>query len=353
MKKSARIPVAVLGATGLVGQRMVARLAGHPQFELVELAASDRSAGRLYAEAAPWRLPGEAPAEANRLIVKPCDPDAVQAPVVFSALDASVARQVEGAFAAAGRVVVSNARSYRMDADVPLVVPEANADHLALIDVQRSRRGWKGGIATNPNCSVIALTLALAPLHRAAGVRRIVVTTLQAASGAGYPGVASLDLIDNVIPEIGGEEDKLEHEPQKILGTLAGDHIDPAPLVVSSHTHRVPVQDGHLLAVSLETDTPLTPAEAAQILREFRGTPQELGLPSAPPHPVVVVDAPHRPQPRLDRDAGGGMSAVVGRIRPCPVLGLRFEVLGHNTVRGAAGGTLLIAEWLAATGRTP
>lgn len=322
-------------------------------FELVELAASDRSAGRLYADAAPWRLPGAPPPGVAGRIVKNADPASIEAPLVFSALDASVALEIEGAFARAGRAVISNARSYRMAPDVPLVVPEANADHLALVRAQRRQRGWSGFIATNPNCSVIALTLALAPLHRAARVRRVVVTTLQAASGAGYPGVSALDLIDNVIPEIGGEEDKLENEPQKILGALEGERLVPAALVVSSHTHRVPVQDGHLLAVSVETETPLAPADAAALMKAFRGMPQELALPSAPASPIVVVDAPHRPQPRLDRDEGNGMSAVVGRLRPCPVLGLRFEVLGHNTVRGAAGGTLLIAEQAARQGYVP
>jgi aspartate-semialdehyde dehydrogenase len=346
--RSSRTPVAVLGATGLVGQRLLAMLDGHPWFEVAEVVASERSAGRPYRDAARWRLPGPMPAGPAGLEVLPPDPERVRAPVVFSALDAGAADGIEPLFAADGRAVISNARSYRMAEDVPLVIPEVNPDHLELIEVQRRRRGWKGFIATNPNCSVIGLALALAPLHRAARLRRVVVTTLQAASGAGYPGVPALELLDNVVPEIGGEEDKLEREPGKILGVKAAEAIEPATLTISSHTHRVPVQDGHLIAVSLESEEPLDPGRAAQLLAGFRGVPQELGLPSAPATPILVTDAPSRPQPRLDRDAGGGMSCVVGRLRPCPVLGLRCEVLSHNTLRGAAGGTLLLAELLAA-----
>ena len=281
------------------------------------------------------------------------DPARITAGLVLSALDASVAREIEAAFAAAGRAVVSNARSHRLEEDVPLVIPEVNAEHLELIDRQRARRGSSGYVVTNPNCSVIGLVLALAPLHRAVGVRRVIATTLQAASGAGYPGVPALDLIDNVVPGIPGEEDKLHAEPLKILGRLVDGGIEPAELVVSAHTHRVPVQDGHLIAVSVETGEPLDPGRAADLLRDFRGAPQRLELPSAPAAPLVVTGAPDRPQPRLDRAAGGGMSVTVGRLATCPVLGLRSEILSHNTLRGAAGGTLLLAELLAAEGRLP
>lgn len=348
-----RVPVAVLGATGLVGQRLISLLAEHPWFELSEVAASERSAGRPYRDAVSWRLPGPIPAAAASLVVRPTAAAAIESRVVFSALDASVALEVEAELAARGAAVISNAKSHRLTADVPLLVPEANAVHLDLIDAQKRRHGSGGYIVTNPNCSVIAFVLALAPLARVRNLTRAVVTTLQAASGAGYPGVPALDLIDNVIPFIGGEEEKIETEPRKIFGRVAGGRIEDSSFVVSAHVHRVPVSDGHTLAVSLATDEPLSAGEAAQLLREFRAEPQERGLPSAPTEPVVVVSGDDRPQPRLDRMIGAGMSAVVGKIRSCPSLGLKFEVLSHNTVRGAAGGTLLIAELLAARGVLP
>ncbi len=344
-----RTPVAVLGATGLVGQRLVSLLAGHPWFELVEVAASTRSAGRPYAEAVSWQLPGPVPEPARSLEVLPADPRRVRAPLVFSALDAAAAAEVEHRFSADGRLVVSNARTHRMAPRVPLVVPEVNPDHLAALEEQRG----SGGIVTNPNCSVIALVLPLAPIHERWGVRRMVVTTLQAASGAGYPGVPSLELVDNVVPEIPGEEEKIEREPRKILGAWEGGRFREAEVVVSAATHRVPVRDGHLLAVSIETDRPADPAEVAATLAGFRREGVTGVLPSAPDPPIVVTDAPGRPQPRLDREAGAGMAVTVGRIRPCPVLGLRLEALGHNTIRGAAGGTLLLAELLRSRGLLP
>ncbi len=347
------IPVAVLGATGLVGQRMVERLANHPWFSLVELAASVRSAGRPYREVVDWKLPGGPPPRAADLVVLPAAPEEVRSGLVLSALDAAVAGEVEDRFADAGRAVVSNARSHRMDADTPLIVPEVNPEHLQLVASQRRRRGSAGFIAANPNCSVIALALALAPLHRAATVKRAVVTTLQAASGAGYPGVAALDLLDNVIPFIPGEEEKIAAEPLKIFGALAGDHVADAALQLSVQVHRVPVVDGHLLSVSVELERPLSPEDAAGAFSAFRGAPQDRSCPSAPASPVVVVGGADRPQPRLDRGAGDGMAVVVGQIRRCPALSLRFEVLGHNTIRGAAGGTLLLAELLAAEGLLP
>jgi aspartate-semialdehyde dehydrogenase len=350
---SSRIPVAILGATGLVGQRLVVRLADHPWFELVAVAASGRSAGRPYAEAVEWKLPGAVPESVADLVVVNTDPGGVRAPLVLSALDASVAGEIEDAFAATGRAVVSNARNHRMAPDVPLVVPEINADHLALVAAQQARRGGEGFIVTNPNCSTIALVLALAPLHAAARVRRAVVSTMQASSGAGYPGVPSLDLIDNMIPYIGGEQDKVETEPRKILGSCDGARVEFAPVVVSAQVHRVPVLDGHMISVNLETEWTLTPDDACALLAAFRGEPQEKQLPSAPEQPIVVDMRKDRPQPRLDRDAGRGMAIVVGQVRPCPVLGLHLEVLGHNTERGAAGGTLLVAELLAGRGLVP
>lgn len=348
-----KIPVAVLGATGLVGQRLVARLADHPWFQLAELAASGRSAGRPYAEAVDWKLPLAVPEAAADIVIAHSDPAAVTAPLTLSALDATVAGEIEEAFASAGRAVVSNAKNHRMVPDVPLVVPEINADHLALIPTQRARRGGDGFIATNPNCSTIALVLALAPLHSAAHIRRAVVSTMQASSGAGYPGVPSLDLIDNMIPFISGEQDKIESEPRKILGRCDGTRIEFAPVIVSAQVHRVPVLDGHMISVNLETEWTLTPEDACALLAAFRGEPQEKRLPSAPEQPIVVDMRRDRPQPRLDRDAGRGMSIVVGQVRACPVLGLHIEVLGHNTERGAAGGTLLVAELLAGRGLVP
>ncbi|MCU0222968.1 MAG: aspartate-semialdehyde dehydrogenase [Acidobacteria bacterium] len=348
-----RRPVAVLGATGMVGQRLVQLLDAHPWFELAEVAASDRSAGRPYGEAVNWRVSEAPPAAAAALTLRACDPAAVESALVFSALDAAAAEEVEPAFARAGRAVISNARNRRMDPDVPLIVPEANADHLALIEAQRRRWGGRGFVVCNPNCSVIGLALALAPLARTARLERLVVTTLQAASGAGYPGVPALDLIDNVIPWIADEEPKLESEPAKIFGKLAGNRVEALDLAVSAQVHRVPVSDGHLLAVSLQSSPRIGPERAAELMARFRGLPQELGLPSAPDPAIVVREASDRPQPRLDRMTGGGMAAVVGRIRPCAVLGLRMEVLSHNTIRGAAGGTLLIGELIQAQDLVP
>lgn len=348
---ASKLPVAVLGATGIVGQRLVAALSGHPWFELRELAASERRVGESYGRSVTWRLSEPLPAAAAELPLRALNPGELAAPLVFSALDASVAGEVEDAFAEAGRAVVSNARSHRFTDDVPLLIPEVNPGHLELVAVQRRRR--RGFVVTNPNCSTIALALGLAPLERAAGLEHVVVSTLQAASGAGYPGVPSLDLIDNVVPGISGEEPKMEAEPRKIFGRIAGGRVEPGGPAVSAHTHRVPVSDGHLMSVSLSTREPLDPEAARRALREFRGEPQERGLPSAPAAPVVLVDGDDRPQPRLDRGAGGGMAVVAGRVRECPVLGLRLELLGHNTLRGAAGGTLLIAELVAARGLLP
>lgn len=339
--------VGIIGATGLVGQRLAERLARHPWLRLTAVAASERSAGRRYGEAVAWALPGDPPAAAATLTIRRAVPDSfVDCDLVISALDARTARELEPALAAAGIPVVSNASAFRMDPRVPLVVPEVNASHLEILRARPSG----GFIVTNPNCSTTGLVLALAPLERAFGVERVVVATLQAVSGAGLSGPRALELIDNAIPFIEGEEEKMEVEAAKILGATTAGEFVPAALTVAAHCHRVPTLEGHLESVSVALASPASPEEAARAIREFRGEVADDGLPSAPARPVIVRDEPDRPQPRLDRDAGGGMSAVVGRLRPCPVLGLRFVVLSHNTVRGAAGGALLNAEALAARG---
>jgi aspartate-semialdehyde dehydrogenase len=342
--------VGILGATGLVGQRLVERLASHPWFDIGVLGASDRSARRTYREAVRWRLSEDPPAEAGSLTVRPCVPEEFEGcGLVFSGLDAGAAREIEPRFVEAGFAVVSNSSAFRMEPDVPIVVPEVNASHLAVLDAQR-KRGEGGFIVTNPNCSVTGLVLALAPLHQAFGVRSVVVATYQALSGAGLEGPRGLEIVDNVIPWIPGEEEKIELETPKILGSREGGVIVPAKVRVAAHCHRVGTLDGHLEAVSVELGVKVTPGEAIRVLREFEGETAGLGLPSAPRRPIVVRDEEDRPQPRLDRDAGGGMTVVVGRVRACPVLTLRFELLSHNTIRGAAGGTLLNAELLAARG---
>ncbi len=343
-----RRKIAVLGATGAVGQRFVQLLANHPWFELAEVAASDRSAGRPYGEATRWLLPGGAPREMAGRMVLPADPSAVRSGLVFSALGSDVAGKTEEAFRAAGRTVVSNAANYRMQEDVPLVIPEVNAEHLHLALAQRAKHG--GAIVTNPNCSTIGLCLALDPLRRAFGLKRVQVTTLQALSGAGYPGVSSMDILGNVLPEIAGEEEKLGREPAKIFGTLARASVEPADLVVSAQCNRVAVRDGHLLSISVELSRPVGVAEAAEAFLAYRSPLLGLDLPSAPERPLLLNREPARPQPVLDGDAGGGMAVTVGRLAPCPVLGLRFVALVHNTLRGAAGNTILIAELMAERG---
>ncbi len=344
-----RIPVGVLGATGAVGQRLVSLLEGHPRFVLAEVAASERSAGKSYAEATRWILPGEIPAGARALEVRPVDGE-FASPVLLSGLDAAVADTVEPLQAGRGRLVVSNTRSLRMRPDVPLVIPEVNADHLALLDAQPWRVSG-GGVVTNPNCSVVGLAMALAPLHRAFGLEAVCVTTLQALSGAGYPGVASLDAQGNVIPFIDGEEEKIEREPKKILGRLQGSRVVEADFPISVSVNRVPVRDGHTESVFLKLRSKAPLADVRQALESFTGEPQRLVLPSAPARPLVVRDERDRPQPVRDVEAGGGMTVSVGRLRADPVYDVRFTLLVHNTVRGAAGAALLNAELLAATGR--
>jgi aspartate-semialdehyde dehydrogenase len=345
-----RIPVAVLGATGAVGQTFIRLLIGHPWFELTAVAASERSAGKRYGDAARW-LGGELPASVASMCVVPCDPAHVTAPLVFSALDAAVAGDVEAAFAHAGRMVLSNARNYRLEPDVPLLIPEVNPEHLALLDRQRSARGWDGAIITNPNCATTVIAMALAPLHRAFGVRQLFATTLQALSGAGYPGVPSLDILGNVIPFIGGgEEEKIQSETPKLLGTLADGAVVPAPMAVSAQVTRVPVEHGHTACLAIALERRATPEQALASLADWRSPIASLNLPSAPERTLVITRADDRPQPRRDVDTGGGMSVVIGRVRSDPIADLRLVALGHNTIRGAAGASILNAELLVARG---
>ncbi len=343
-----RMDVGILGATGMVGQQFLLQLAEHPWFRPAWLAASERSEGRTYREATAWHLSEPAPSESASMRVEACTPG--RGPrIMFSALDANAAKEIEPAFARAGHIVISNARSYRMDRTVPLLIPEINPDHLNLLTRQRQEHAWPGAIVTNPNCSTVVLAMVLAPL-RQFGLRAVNVTTLQAVSGAGYPGVASLDILGNVIPAISGEEEKMESETQKILGTIDADEgiVSPHLAVVSAHTTRVSVIDGHTEMVSIRLDDRPSPDDVRAALTSWRGRPQELGLPTAPPQPIVCMDEPNRPQPRLDAGRGGGMTISVGRVRPCPVLGLKLVALGHNTIRGAAGAAVLNAELMVA-----
>ncbi len=342
--------VGILGATGVVGQRFIQLLDGHPQFEVTGLAASDRSQGKSYAEACTWRLPGEMPEWARSIAVHAPAPP-LDCDLVFSSLPGDIAAQAEEDFARAGYPVITNSSSYRMSADVPLVIPEVNPDHIGLIEVQRKNRGFdRGFIVTNPNCSAIAVVLALAPLQAKFGVTSCVVTTMQALSGAGYPGVPSLDATDNVIPFIGGEDEKVEAETIKLLGRLEGESIQPAAMTVSAQCNRVNVTDGHMASIRVNLAQPAMLSEIREALSSFSALPQQLQLHSAPKQPVIVRNEKDRPQPRLDRDAGNGMSVTVGRILPDTVFDYRFVALGHNTIRGAAGAAILNAELLVAQG---
>jgi len=344
-----KIPVGVLGATGAVGQRFLQLLANHPLFEVAEVAASDRSAGKPYREAATWRLPTPPATAVADLKVMSCE-GPFRSKILFSGLDSSVAGEIETALSGRGHAVVSNARNHRMDPDVPLLIPEVNPDHLAALDVQRRRTGG-GYIVTNPNCSVVGLAMALAPLHRVFGVESVAVATLQALSGAGYPGVASLDISDNVVPYIGGgEEEKIETEPLRILGDFTAGAFRPAPFAISASVHRVAVTDGHTMAVFVHLRGKATAEDARRALAEFRGEPQERRLPTAPERPIHVLSEPDRPQPRLDRDRENGMAVSVGRVREDKLFHLKLEVLVHNTIRGAAGAAILNAELLHARG---
>lgn len=338
---------AILGATGLVGQRFVQLLNDHSWFEITALTGSERSAGMRYGEAVSWRMETRLKERIAELTVHPSDPKEVDADVVFSALPADQAIGTEEAFAQAGYSVVSNASAHRMDPDVPLINPEANFNHLTLIDEQRRNRNWDGAIVTNPNCTTAVLSLALKPIYDAFGVKNVVMSSMQAISGAGYPGVASLDIIDNIIPFIKEEEEKVQRETKKILGNVGRS----ADFEVSASCHRVPVIDGHTEAVFVQTEKRANAEQVADCMAEFTAEPQKLKLPTAPERPIIVRPEQDRPQPRFDRNEGRGMSIVVGRVRKDPVFdGIKFVALGHNTIRGAAGCAVLIAESMKSQG---
>jgi len=344
-----KIEVGILGATGTVGQRFVQILEHHPWFELAWVAASDKSAGKSYREATSWQLEGRPPSRAAEMTVDECKPG--RGPrLVFSSMAGALAGEIEGEFAKAGHVVVTNSSHFRMAEDVPLLVPEINGAHLGLLAQQRAARGWEGAIVTNPNCAAVVLVMAFAPLRRF-GLKRAMVTTFQAVSGAGYPGVPSLDILGNVIPYIGGsEEPKLESEPQKILGEIQGSEIRPLPFALSASCNRVPSIDGHMIAVNLEFDAKPPREEVVAALRDFRGLPQERRLPSAPERPIHLFEQADRPQPRKDAGIERGMATAVGRLRDCPVFHYKLVALSHNVLRGAAGAAVLNAELMKSEG---
>ncbi len=345
---SKKIAVAVLGATGMVGQKFISLLENHPWFEVTTVAASDRSIGRKYTKVAKWVLPNEIPPMVADLEVKTCEPgDVGDVVYVFSALPADIAGRIEENFARSGRLVFSNANSHRLDPDVPLLNPEVNADHMSLIEEQRRRRKWEGAIMANPNCTTAILTLSLKPICDEFGLDTVIVSSMQALSGAGYPGVASLDILDNVIPFIRNEEEKIQSEARKILGSIEKE----ANFKISASCNRVATSDGHIETVFVKTLTPAEPDVVAKTMMEFRGEPQKLKLPSAPASPIIVRHEEDRPQPRHDRMAGNGMSVVVGRIRKdLAIDGIKYVVLGHNTIRGAAGCSIINAELFRAKG---
>jgi aspartate-semialdehyde dehydrogenase len=346
---SRKIPVGILGATGTVGQRFIQLLENHPWFEIEWLAASERSSGLAYAEAARWKLTTPIPERIAAMKLSPAKPDSAPK-VIFAALDAAIARELEPAFAQAGHCVVTNSSAFRMQEDVPLVIPEVNADHLALIDRQSWKRSSGGFIVTNPNCSAIGLVMALAPLHHAFGVEKVFAVTMQAISGAGYPGVASLDILGNVIPYIAKEEEKMEAETRKLLGSLNDGRVIAPEFGMSAQCNRVAVEDGHTESVSVAFKAKPTDSQIIAAWRDFRGQTADLQLPSSPCQVIFYDPAPDRPQPRLDIHRGGGMTTSVGRLRPCGLLDWKFTVLSHNTIRGAAGAALLNAELLKVKG---
>jgi aspartate-semialdehyde dehydrogenase len=340
-----RVDIGILGATGMVGQQFIMQLARHPWFRIAWLGASERSEGKKYRDLA-WRLSVPRPAEVDDMVVEAAAPG--RAPrLMFSGLDSKVAGDIEREFAAAGHFVVSNARNYRMEQFVPLLIPEVNPDHLKLIPLQQQAKNWKGAIVTNPNCAAVPLAMALAAA-RHFEPSRVTISTMQAVSGAGYPGVPSLDILGNVIPFIDGEEEKIQSETQKILGTLQGDRVVPHPMVVSAHTTRVPVINGHTETISVGFNKKPSLEELVAAFRGFTGKPQQHGCPSAPKRPLIVMEEPNRPQPRLDVERESGMVVFIGRVRPCPVFDYKFVALGHNTVRGAAGVAVLNAELMLA-----
>jgi aspartate-semialdehyde dehydrogenase len=351
MARQNRIPVAVLGATGAVGQRFAQLLADHPWFELVALAASERSVGRRYEDVCRWVISGDPPEAIGEMVVQPLEPN-LPGQIVFSAVPSSVAREVEPHFAQAGYLVCSNASTHRNIDDIPLLIPEINADHLALAARQRELRGWSGLIVTSPNCTITGVAVALKPLHDVFNLGKVFMTSMQAVSGAGYPGVSSLDIMGNVIPHIPGEEEKFQQELAKMLGRISVDHLESADVVVSAHANRVPVLDGHTVSISAGFERRPTPDEAIEVLRTYQPPEVCRELPSSPESLIHVRTEPDRPQPRRDRDAAEGMAVSVGRIRTCPLLDLRMTTVTHNTLRGAASGALLNAELLVTQGYT-
>jgi aspartate-semialdehyde dehydrogenase len=358
MAHKTKLPVGILGATGMVGQRFIQLLENHPWFAVAWLAASDRSSGKTYAEAARWRLEAPLPERIANMTLRPAEPGGASLGsvprIIFAALDAAIAREMEPAFANAGCAVISNSSAYRMAPNVPLVIPEINAEHLHLIEEQPSRADSGGYMVTNPNCSTIGLVMALKPLEERFGIEKILVTTMQAVSGAGYPGVPSMDILGNVVPYIGSEEEKMEAETLKLLGKLNGHLVEPLHAMVSASCNRVAVEDGHTECVSIKLGNKLGRAVTHQDLlaawADFRPLAGQ-GLPTAPDQPVQWASQNDRPQPRLDRNRGNGMAVTVGRLRPCPVLDWKFTVLSHNTIRGAAGAAILNAELLASLGK--
>jgi aspartate-semialdehyde dehydrogenase len=342
-------PIGILGATGMVGQRFIQLLENHPWFEVTWLAASDRSSGKSYGEAAKWRLDTPLPERIARMTVSPADPEGAPK-IIFAALDAAIAREMEPRFADAGCAVVSNSSAFRMAPNVPLVIPEVNAEHLHLIEEQPSRGASGGYMVTNPNCSAIGLVIALKPLQERFGIEQILVTTMQAVSGAGYPGVPSMDILGNVVPYIGSEEEKMEAETLKLLGHLRGHAVEPLSARISAHCNRVSVEDGHTESVAIKLAKRATHEEILAAWAEFRPLAGQ-GLPTAPEQPIEWAPQSDRPQPRLDRNRGKGMAVTVGRLRPCNVLDWKFTLLSHNTIRGAAGAAILNAELLASLGK--
>jgi aspartate-semialdehyde dehydrogenase len=349
MDKKNTIPVAVLGATGMVGQRFAQQLANHPWFEISALASSERSAGHAYQEACTWQLNGEMPAHIADMVVQPVEPN-LDARIVFSALPASIARDVEPDLADAGYVVCSNASAFRYEEDVPVIIPEITHDHTALLEQQKAKRGWSGLLVTSPNCTTTGIAIPLKPLDDAFGISTLFVVSMQAISGAGYPGLSYLDIEDNVIPFIGGEEKKIESETHLLLGRMDGSRRVPAAFTVSAQANRVSVTEGHTICLSVGLEQKATSESVIETLRQFHGVPGLPDLPSAPNPLIIVRDEDDRPQPRRDRTANSGMAVTVGRVRPCPILDHRMVTVSHNTIRGAASGSILNAELLVAKG---
>ena len=347
-----KINVAILGATGAVGQRFISLLEGHPWFQVAEVVASERSAGQTYGDATNWVLDGYPPEDVAQLIVKSTEAK-LDSPIVFSALPSDTAHELEPRLAQEGHVVCSNASAFRMAEDVPILLPEINAEHLKIVDIQREKRGWSGAIVTNSNCTSTPVAMALAPL-RQFKPRRVQVVSMQAISGAGYPGVPSLDILDNVVPFIKGEEDKLTKEPAKMIGAFDGEGIQPFSMTVSAACNRVPVLDAHLVNIAVQFEEAVTAEDLLSAWSAFRGNETVQGLPSAPAQPIMIAQSEDRPQPRRDRNAGQGMSAVVGRLRECPAMdGWQFVALSHNTIRGAAGCSIINAELMLVEGYIP